>query len=388
MPTRAFAGNHRGASQQDSKRQDVAPPPPKTEAKVVAISYVPELDDLSEVSDTKVRRGKSRVPTEERPVRNFDAIVAEREAARKATKERARGKTLPGERRRPSAGDTAFQDDDDELTVFSSVGVGRFTRALTETRDAVFHRDPPKIEIFTYRSHEQVAEVQEPVAWTNFEGTRGDHKAWKAARDRFFKYGIIGASRDNPAIFFDEQAQKEDAQRKKLQGMSAKERRLSRLSTVPCVLPPVQPVFPQHDTSFLQPGCLAKATARHVPSIFNEHPLEEFVRFGGRPPTGSLFPPLVQSKAEGLGKENADVVREEIKERKEENGVEVCAEIKESKSKKGIAGKEDWEGEECKEGEEDGEGQEGQECEERNADNNEGDEGGEGEGGEEDEEHE
>lgn len=366
MPTRAFAGNHRG-SQQDSKQQDVAPPPTKAEVKVAAISYLPELDDLSAVSDAKVRREK-RVPTEERPVRNFDAIVAEQEAARKATKERARGKTLPGERRRPSAGDTAFQEDDDELTVVSSVGVGRFTRALTETRDAVFHRDPPKIEIFTYRSHEQVAEVQEPVAWTNFEDTRGDHNApWKAARDRFFKYGIIGASRDNPTIFFDEQAQKEDAHRKKLQGMSAKERRLSRLSTVPCVLPPVQPVFPQHDTSFLQPRCLAKATARYVPSIFNEHPLEEFVRFGGRPPTGSLFPPLVQSKAEGLGKENVDVVREEIKERKEENAVKVCAEIKESKSKKGIAGKEDWEGEECKESKEDGEGQEGQECEERNA---------------------
>ena len=285
------------------------------EAKAVVIAYVPELDDKSDVSEPRERR---RVhPKTERPLRSFEEVEAERlkrEVVRRGARERARGKTLPGIHRRPTAGaDATINDDrdDDDLTVASSVGVGRlerFTSVLTKTRDAVFHRDPPVLEIFTYDGHEQVKEVQGPVAWNNFEETRPP-PSWRQAADKFFRSGIIGAKRDDPAVFYDEEAQREDAHRRRLKGMSSKERRLSRLSTTAFVPPPVQPVYPQHDLSFLRAGCLAKATARHVPSIFAEHPLEEFKRFGGR--TRPLVSPRVEAEEDVWEEEKGEERPEE-----------------------------------------------------------------------------
>ena len=103
---------------------------------------------------------------------------------------------------------------------------------------------------------------------------------WRRHRDEFFMSGMIGSKNDDPTIFLDEMERAALEHRRRVQQMSAKERRASRIHFA-YVPPPIQPDFSARDMSFLQPNMciLEKAHARHAPSVFCEHPRDEFLSF-------------------------------------------------------------------------------------------------------------
>ena len=169
--------------------------------------------------------------------------------------------------------DNNDNNDHDDLGTQTTLGAGTYQRTIEKKRTSVFHQDAPKIHSFTYVNHQQIQDPILPEAYENFASlTSAKGRRWETSRQVFFEDTRIGASRDDPAIFVDPEANNEDDYHKRLSQMDSKERRKEYLKSRRFEPPPIVPSFTS-DVSFLKP---APVKHKFGPSIFNEHPQELF----------------------------------------------------------------------------------------------------------------
>ena len=128
------------------------------------------------IAESKEPRGQDKARGKqdkaEKAAPSIEEVLASREQAHRARKEKARGKVLRSERRieTEDEADASLLGDDDQSDAAPapSLGIGHYTRKLTTTRDVVFHKAPRKIALFTYVNHEQIVEADTSSSWDRY----------------------------------------------------------------------------------------------------------------------------------------------------------------------------------------------------------------------------
>ena len=223
---------------------------------------------------------------------SFQDMLVKREEKSRRKKLEARGKTIGDTCRsdNSSLASTIADDDNDSVVFSGSIGIGKYTKKLAETRKSVFHKEPPKIlKVFEYENHEQIVEqVCGGEAYENFLSNTPANRSWRNSSAEFFKHGRIGSKNDDTTIFADSETDAQEMEfRRQLTQMSAKERRLAYKQSRNFIPPPIVPSFTR-DASFLEdprrkskkPHYMSEA----MPSIFDSHPYDKFLSRLQRPP--------------------------------------------------------------------------------------------------------